>query len=121
MDQTPRGYHFPEGGDPLGDVNLAVQALAEDVDELDERIASSFDHIERATLTAAITGDPAFTSGSVRVNFTRPFGATPHVVLTPHTNQVMPFLVAVDANGFDINGRFFSAQSGFNYTFLAIG
>lgn len=125
MDTTPRGYHFAEGGDALGDVNIAMQALAEDVDDFEgsirAHIASSFDHIERGTLHAPISGDPAFTSGSVRVNFARPFAATPHVVVTGHTNQVMAFVEAPDAAGFSIHGRFFSAQAGFDYTFIAIG
>jgi hypothetical protein len=108
MDQTPRGFHFPEGGDPLGDVNLAVQQLAEDVDAFAVNEQAFRDDVNtRPTVRSGDAfvvhpgGSPGVITG--RVEFGHQFPAPPRVVGSlPSANCKDLYIYAVDATGFQV-------------------
>lgn len=80
---TSRGYRYMVDGDPLGDVAVATENLANDIE-------SKLKRIESGTVTSASLA--AGTSGDVTVTFGSAFAAAPKMALAIVVNGSDPSL-----------------------------
>jgi hypothetical protein len=124
MDTTPnRAYPFPEGGDPIGDINLAVQQLAEAADTDMQNLRDDLDAAPDVrsgvgTLTHP-GGTVTYVSG--RVEFGHTFATVPVVIPVPDQNGKEAIATAVDTTGFTARITTLAQVFGYTVAWMAQG
>lgn len=116
MGTTTRGFHWPDPTAKLGDTDLAIKSLAEDVD------ANGL--IKKGTDTVDIITVNVVASTAVLFATAYPVGVTPVVVLTavtgnPDSRRVT--VTGVSRTGFTLNGFNSASNADITVAWLAVG